>query len=99
MISKEFSEYVEKIWMDLVDKAGNKNGTVDDGDYIVSHGVKKLKGIKNKDVTTRILVNGGVGKQIKDKILETKAKYLNLIDAEDRASFANELTMGIDDES
>ena len=99
MISKEFSEYVEKIWMDLVDKAGNKNGTVDDGDYIVSHGVKKLKGIKNKDVTTRILVNGGVGKQIKDKILETKAKYLNLIDAEDRATFANELTMGIDDES
>ena len=56
-ISKEYSEYVETIWHDLVDKAGNKNGKDDDGDYIMVGGVKKLKGLKNKDVTTRFLVN------------------------------------------
>ncbi len=98
-ISKEFTEYIENIWNDLIDKAGDKSGKVDDGDYIMVGGVKKLKGIKNKDVTTRILVNGGIGLKIKNKILETRDKYLALIDTADRASFVHELTMAIDDES
>ena len=98
-ISKEFSEYVELIWEDLVDKAGNKNGKVDQGDYIMVAGVQKLKGIKNKDVPTRFLVDNKKGLELKNKIFDAKAKFLDLIDTADRTSFEKEVTMGIDDES
>lgn len=99
VISSEFSTYVNGIWEGLVDEAGNKNKKVDDGDYIVVHGIQKLKGLKNKDVTTRNLVNAGVGKQIKDKILATRAKFMSLIDTADRVNFEKELTLNVDDES
>ena len=55
----EFSTYVNDLVNDLIDKSGNKNGSVDDGDYIIKGEKKELKGKKDKDVTTRNLLNGG----------------------------------------
>lgn len=98
-VSKEFTSYVEAMVNDLIDKAGNKNGTVDDGDYIIKGDKKELKGKKDKDVTTRNLVNGGKGLELKNKIIEARNKFMSFIDEADKATFANEVTLNIDDES
>lgn len=39
-IGDEFAKYVNDLVNDLIDKSGNKNGSVDDGDYIIK-GEKK----------------------------------------------------------
>jgi len=98
-IADEFSEYIENIVNDLIDKTGDNNGSVGDGDYVIKGNKKKLKGVKNKDVTTRMLVNEGLGGEIREKILETREKFLALIDEEDKAGIINKLTLDIDNES
>ncbi len=67
-----FDSYVNDLRDKLIDEAGNKNGEVDDGDYIESHGKKVPKGKKNKDVTTRMLVQDGAGAELKQEIIKTK---------------------------
>ena len=99
VVSKEFTTYVEAMVNDLIDKSGNKNGSVDDGDYLIKGTKKELKGKKDKDVTTRILIKGGKGLELKNKIMEARNKFLTFIDDADKASFANEITLNIDDES
>lgn len=95
----EFSQYVNSMVDDLIDKAGNKNGSHDDGDYIIKGDKKDLKGKKDKDVTTRNMVNGGKGKELKDKILEYRTKFLSLIDDSLRAQMETEIPLNIDDET
>lgn len=96
---KEFSDYVNSVVDDLIDKAGNKNGQVDDMDYIVVGDHKDLKGKKNKDVTTREMVNNKKGLELKNKILEYRGKFLSLIDDSLRASMESEIPLNIDDET
>lgn len=67
-ISKEFNDKVDKIVEYLIDQSGNKDGKVDDGDYIIKEYTRTIngktekgekrsyKGKKNKDITTRYLV-------------------------------------------
>lgn len=113
-ISKDFVEYIEGVKDYMVDWSGDKNGVRDDGDYKIIKGVKKLKGKKNKDVTTKFLVNGKYthlvngkkekvddpeGPNIKQKIIETRKKLLVYIDEEDLAGFMQNVTLEIDDES
>ena len=98
-LSKEFNEYVTGIFDSMVDAGGDKNGTHDEGDYKLDGGVKKLKGIKNKDVATRMLVDGGTGEELKARILDTKNKFLEFIDEEDRAAFISNISLEVDDES
>jgi gliding motility-associated protein GldM len=105
-ISKEFTEYIESIKDHLIDWSGNKNGERDDGDYKVIKGVKKLKGKKNKDVTTKYLVFGKKNKnidpegpKIKQKIIETRDKFLTYIDDADKQAFMKNIALEIDDES
>lgn len=95
----EFTAYINSVVDDLIDKSGNMNGTVDEGDYIVVGDHKDLKGKKNKDVTTRLMANGGKGKELKEKILEYRAKFLSLIDDSLRAGMENEIPLSIDDET
>ena len=45
------------------------------------------------------MVNGGWGKELKAKILETKEKFMALVDTADRASMEKEIAMEIDDVS
>ncbi|MEM0994921.1 MAG: GldM family protein [Bacteroidota bacterium] len=74
--SKEFVSYVNELRDALIDEAGNQNGELDDGDYVEDHGKKKPKGKKDKDATTRLLVNEGKGAELKAKIEETREKMI-----------------------
>ena len=72
-----FSDYVGNLKETLIDQSGDKNGTVDDGDYIIKDGERyKLKGLKNKDVTTKMLVNDGIGDELEQKVRDTREKLL-----------------------
>jgi len=83
----------------LVDLGGNKDGEHDPGDYDEYKGIKIMKGLKNKDVTTKYLVEGGKGDELKEKIEEARAAYLLLFDENDRTSHAASITLEIDDET
>jgi len=88
----------------MIDDGGNKNGVVDDGDYETYKGVTHLKGQKDKDVTTRYLVNGekgqpGKGEELKAKIEEYRQKFLNEVDPDKREAVGAKIPLRIDDES
>lgn len=68
----EFNVYVDGVRDALIDGSGDQNGQVDEGDYKESYGKNVPKGKKNKDITTRMLVDEGKGEELKTKILETK---------------------------
>lgn len=72
-----FGTYIDELRAKLIDAAGDQNGEVGDGDYTISYGKTVPKGKKNKDVTTRILVEQGVGEELKGKILEVKEKMVS----------------------
>ncbi|MFK8007380.1 MAG: GldM family protein [Saprospiraceae bacterium] len=72
-----FSSYVEDLKVKLIDGSGDKNGVHDDGDYVIKYDKRyKLKGLKNKDVPTKMMVNEGVGEELEAKILETRANIV-----------------------
>jgi gliding motility-associated protein GldM len=102
-LSEEFSTYIDGIVDKMIDDAGDRNGQKDDGDYRTVQGVKELRGKKNKDVTTRFLIGDkkapGIGEELKDKILEYRDKFLELVDEEDRAEFEANMSLNIDDET
>lgn len=74
----EFNKYVDDLRNELIDVAGNANGEVDEEDYSESYGKRVPKGKKNKDVTTRILVDEGRGEELKAKILETRQELIDV---------------------
>jgi len=59
----------------------------------------KLKGEKEKNVTTRLLVDKGVGEQIKAKIIEYRDKYKELLDTSDLADYGDDIALAVDDET
>ncbi|TAK40357.1 MAG: gliding motility protein GldM [Saprospiraceae bacterium] len=78
-ITKEFSDYVGKLWTDLFDAAG---GPLDEEHK------NQPKHMKDKEITTRMFVYGpggnaanakGVGFELEKKINETRAKLLELV--------------------
>jgi len=73
----DFNTYVDQLRDLLIDTGGNKNGEVDEGDYIMDHGKEVPKGKKNKDITTRLLVDEGQGEELKAKILETRERLIS----------------------
>jgi gliding motility-associated protein GldM len=100
--SKEFTTYVQSLIDYMIDQSGNKDGSVNDDDYVTFQGVTKLKGEKDKDITTRYLVKGdnGVdpkGPELKAKIIETHNKFLQFIDEDQRAGV--DFPLKIDDET
>lgn len=88
-IAGQFYQYVDDLRAELTDKSGNNNGEVDEGDYKVTHGIKALKGKKNKEVTTRVLVDGedgsggepGKGAELKQKIADTRQQLIDAYSA------------------
>ena len=99
VIGDEFALYVKDMLDKLIDESGHKDGKVDDLDYVIKGAKKELKGKKDKSVTTRNMVNGGWGKQLKDRILSDRAKYLALIDTVEQAKMADEISLNIDDDT
>ena len=72
-----FSSYVEDLKVKLIDQSGDKDGTINDGDYIIKEGKRyKLKGLKNKDVPTKMMVNDGVGDELEAKIVEARGNII-----------------------
>jgi gliding motility-associated protein GldM len=102
--AKEFADYIDEIVDYMIDQSGNKDGEVtQEGDYRNIKGVWELKGKKDKDITTRYLVGKdgqeGKGDEIKQKIEETRQKFLSLIDEADRPAFESKLSLEVDDET
>jgi gliding motility-associated protein GldM len=100
-LSSDGSEYIESFVTALIDESGNRNGVVDDEDYILDENGQRIepKGKKNYDVTTRMLVDEGKGEELREKMLEIRDQLLALVDEEDRASIASQIPIEIDDES
>ena len=75
-----FSDYVDGIKDNLIDQAGDKSGAVDDADFLYPENPSKkiIKGKKNKDVTTQILVNDGVGDELETKIEEVRNNIIEI---------------------
>lgn len=99
-IAEEASAYFDDIIVTLIDDTGNKNGMIDDGDYVMKEGVRKdLIGKKNKDYATRVLFYGGKGAEIKEFLETTKDKFASMVDPEERDSIFKSLAIEIDDET
>ena len=62
--------FIDEIQARMIDEAGNRNGVVDEEDYLNGN----PRGAKNKDVSNRILLNEGKGVTIKEDILALKKK-------------------------
>ncbi|MEM1122908.1 MAG: hypothetical protein AAGJ18_20860, partial [Bacteroidota bacterium] len=88
-----FNDYVEELKNSLIDGAGNKNGTVDDEDYLYPENPAKkiIKGKKNKDVTTNMLVTEGRGDELANKIAEVRK---NIVDIYSKVINENKTTFG-----
>lgn len=98
-ISKSASSYIAQLQDAIIDEAGNRNGTVDEGDYVMASGVRELKGKRDYDATTRLMVNSGKGEELKAKMIEFRDQYLALIDEGERAEYASKFPINIDDDS
>ena len=72
-ISKEFNIYIGSIRDTLVASSGGMYPEDDE-----KHGGQP-KGYKNKDVTTRLLVDKGKGDEIEQKILSTREQLLDVV--------------------
>ncbi|MTB49467.1 GldM family protein [Lewinella sp. W8] len=81
-----FNSYVNQLRGTIIDAAGNNDGELNEEDYKEDHGVRTVRGKKNKDVTTRILVLGedgvggepGEGEALKAKIVETRDRLIEI---------------------
>ncbi len=102
-LSKEFNEYIASTREEMVDATGGYYPEDDD-----KH-PGQPKGYKNKDVTTRLLVDQGRGEEVKEKILSTRQQILDIINAlkgtegtaindETVADLENSITLGISDD-
>jgi gliding motility-associated protein GldM len=98
-LSKAGSDYIDRLVAKLVDESGDRNGQVDDGDYVMVKDKRELKGKKNYDATTRLMVDSLYGQNLKETMLDYKEKFLSYVDEEDRAKIAAELPIAIDEES
>ena len=75
----EFNTYINGIKDQLIDESGVADGVVDDNDYKYPDDPAKriMKGLKNKDVTTRLLAEAELGDELEAKIAETKQKLID----------------------
>lgn len=71
-VVSSFSTYVNGLRDNLIDQGGNNNGQVDEEDFTTSYGKRVPKGQKNKDITTRILVDEGEGENLKAEIIKAR---------------------------
>ena len=94
---KAFSAYIDGVRNDLIDESGDRDGSVGPGDFKAEHDgeLKYIRGKKNKDVTTRLLVEGETGQEIKSKITQTRQ---NLIDVYQQLLEENKQVFGLTDE-
>jgi len=99
-LSKETTAYIQTLFDGMVDASGDLDGVpYSEGDYKLDAGKKKYKGIKNKDVTTRTLLDEGKGEELKAKLEEVRAKFISFFDETDRATESSNITLNVDDQT
>lgn len=74
--SQELNAYIDKLRQSLIDEAGNHDGETNEEDFTTSYGMVVPIGKKDKDVTTRILVDEGRGDELAAKIKSTRERLL-----------------------
>jgi len=85
-LAKEFYDYVQVLRDNIIEESG---GYAEDG---------KPAGKKDKEVTTRLLVDEGKGADLEKEIIKIREALLALIDDEaDRKSLSTKLALEIDD--
>ena len=96
-ISSDFNAYIDEVRNQLIDGGGNADGQVNAADFKEGHDgeLKYIVAKKNKDVTTRLLVDGGLGDEVKAKIEATRQE---LIDAYSTLLRENGKTFGLTNE-
>ncbi len=82
-LSSEATEYLDGIVQKLIDESGTPDGVVDDLDYVMIGTKKELKGKKNYDGTTRLMVDGGLGDELVAKMISYKKKFSMFADSVD----------------
>jgi gliding motility-associated protein GldM len=93
-MSKELDSYIQHLIDTMITVTGGYMTDPETGQV-----TDKLQGEKEKNVTTRLLVDKGVGADLKNKILEYRQKYLALFDTADLATYADDIALSIDDET
>jgi len=88
-----FNDWVGQLKDDLIDAAGDQSGAVDDADFLYPENPAKkiIKGKKNKDVTTNMLVKEGKGDELATKIAEVRQ---NIVDIYSKVINENKETFG-----
>jgi len=89
----EFTNYIDGILKQMVDATG---GLVPD-EHSAEGKEMRLKGYKNKDVTTNLLVNQKKGYEREKKIIELRDKLAALVDEPDKATYVPKLSLNIDE--
>ncbi len=69
-ISEDFVKFIQGIRDDLFAKAGGENPKIPG----------QPKDIRNKDITTKMFINDGLGAQVEQKIRETREAFARLVD-------------------
>lgn len=98
-ISSEANDYIDGIVAKLIDESGNMNGSVDEGDYVDVKGNRELRGKKNYDGVTRIMVEEGIGEELKENMKSWKEKFMSFLDEEDKEKMNSVIPIDIDEES
>jgi gliding motility-associated protein GldM len=96
-LSKEATGYVKGIMEKLIDESGNRNGSLDEGDYVDAFGVQELKGKRDYDGTTRLMVEEGLGEELRTKMLEYKTAFSKFADPADQKDLESKIPIAIDD--
>lgn len=82
-LTNEFVNYIETIRKTLFEKAGGQNPKVPD----------QPKDIRNKDITTKMFVNEGLGNEIMNRIQQTRDELVKIVDNDDKTVAALSLAV------
>lgn len=90
--AKELDSYIQAIIDTLITESGGYLN-----DKVTGQPTDKLKGEKDKSITTRMLVDRGIGEELKIKLVEYHGKFVSLLDTADLATYGDDIALGIDD--
>jgi len=95
-LSAEATDYLDGIVNELIDLSGNNDKVVDDLDYVFIGDSKKkeLKGKKNYDGTTKLMVDQGKGEELKAKMEEFKKRFAMFADTVELNPAAKDIKTG-----
>ena len=75
-VADDFSKYIDGIRDQLFAKAGGENPKIPG----------QPKDIRNKDITTKMFINDGLGAEIENRVRETRQKFLELVENDPEVS-------------